>query len=893
VHSTDQLNAALGGQYTIERHLGEGGMATVYLARDLKHRRRVALKVLKPDLGAVVGPERFLSEIQVTANLQHPNLLPLFDSGAADGVLYYVMPYVEGESLRARLHREKQLPVDEAVRLATAIANALDYAHRHGVIHRDLKPENILLQEGQPLVADFGIALAVSNAGGNRITQTGLSLGTPQYMSPEQATGDRVIDARTDIYSLGAVMYEMLTGEPPHMGSTSQAVIARVLTEKPRPVRSSRPAVSEAIEYAVERALEKLPADRWATAREFCEALTGARIVTRSSSSSLPAGRPAGRTVGIREAAAWGLAAVSLAAVALLLLRPRNEPVAAVPQRFEIFAPEGLEFTARGSAAALSLSADGSTLVYSAGGAQQLPALYLRRMDDSRAARLPGTDSGRAPALSPDGAELLFIGGLLGGTPSLRHVATRGGSPRVIYDSTNNAPVAWGDTNQLVMTHGNRLVMGSLDGSPRSTIVTADSARGHTAYVFPSLLPDGKAALVSIRRRGAGNDSTTIGIVDIRGRQVTDLGIIGLFPRYSGTGHLLFTTPDGWLYAAPFDARKRRVTGRPFRVADGVRVGSGGAAAYTVARNGTIAYLPGEIDLADRVLVAVSRTGSVRALGLPPGLYAGPRVSPDGSQIALAVPTTAGPSFRNPDIWRFDTASKAMVRVTTDSSSLRPAWSRDGERIVFAKRDPIDTIIWSRPLYRSGAATPLFRARQRIADFALGNPGGYGIIKLESGNNASNDLWIVHMDSLDAPRPFLAEPYGETTPSISPDGTLLAYAANRTGRYEVYLRPLSEGAADVQVSVSGGTEPVWSRTGDELFYRGADRMMAAAIARTPRLAVTRRDTLFQDTFGRYSGQTTNYDISPNGEFVMLEAVRTSAAGQPIIVLMNWHLRARR
>src|SRR5262245_35445470 len=191
--TTDQLNAALDGRYAIERLVGDGGMATVYLARDVRHNRKVALKVLKPDLGAVVGVDRFLSEIEVTANLQHPNLLPLFDSGAADGLLFYVMPYVEGESLRARLEREKQLPVDEAVRIATAVAGALDYAHRRGVIHRDLKPENILLHEGQPLVADFGIALAVSNAGGNRITQTGLSLGTPQYMSPEQATGDRVI----------------------------------------------------------------------------------------------------------------------------------------------------------------------------------------------------------------------------------------------------------------------------------------------------------------------------------------------------------------------------------------------------------------------------------------------------------------------------------------------------------------------------------------------------------------------------------------------------------------------------------------------------------------------------------------------------------------------------
>ena len=248
----------------------------------LKHDRRVALKVLDPELGAVLGAERFLAEIKVTANLQHPNLLPLFDSGEADGLLFYVMPFVEGESLRARLDRERQLPVDEAVRIAAAVASALDYAHRHGVIHRDLKPENILLHEGQPLVADFGIALAVSNAGGARVTQTGLSLGTPQYMSPEQATGDRGIDGRTDIYSLGAVLYEMLTGEPPHTGTTAQAIIARVLTETPRSVRAQRSSVPEHVENAIDRALAKLPADRWSRAQEFADALTGKSDVSSS-----------------------------------------------------------------------------------------------------------------------------------------------------------------------------------------------------------------------------------------------------------------------------------------------------------------------------------------------------------------------------------------------------------------------------------------------------------------------------------------------------------------------------------------------------------------------------------------------------------------------------------
>ena len=213
-----RLSAALADKYRIERELGAGGMATVYLAQDLKHDRKVALKVLRPELAAVIGAERFLSEIKTTANLQHPHILPLFDSGEADSFLFYVMPYVEGETVRDRISREKQLPVADAVRITTEVAAALDYAHRHGVIHRDIKPENILLHDGSALVADFGIALAASKAGGTRMTETGMSLGTPHYMSPEQAMGEREITARTDVYALGCVAYEMLMGEPPFTG---------------------------------------------------------------------------------------------------------------------------------------------------------------------------------------------------------------------------------------------------------------------------------------------------------------------------------------------------------------------------------------------------------------------------------------------------------------------------------------------------------------------------------------------------------------------------------------------------------------------------------------------------------------------------------------------------
>jgi serine/threonine-protein kinase len=305
------IAAALADRYRIERELGQGGMATVYLAQDLKHDRKVAVKVLKPELAAVLGAERFLAEIKVTANLQHPNLLPLFDSGAADGFLYYVMPYVEGETLRSRLDRESQLPVDETIRLVTLMAGALDYAHGRGVIHRDLKPENILLQAGQPVIADFGIALAVAQAGGSRVTETGLSLGTPHYMSPEQAAGERDLDARSDQYALGAVAYEMLSGEPPHTGPTAQAIIARLMTEKPRSLRATRPNISPTLDAAVQRALAKAPADRFRSCGEF------ARVASDTSGAAAPVSAPSsvlrGRTLLVIGVAVLLLAAIGYA----------------------------------------------------------------------------------------------------------------------------------------------------------------------------------------------------------------------------------------------------------------------------------------------------------------------------------------------------------------------------------------------------------------------------------------------------------------------------------------------------------------------------------------------------------------------------------------------------
>ena len=429
-NAVPRLAAALATRYRLEREIGQGGMATVYLARDLRHERNVAVKVLKPELAAVLGAERFVVEIRTTAALQHPHILPLFDSGSADGFLYYVMPFVEGESLRARVDRETQLGVEEAIRLTTDVADALDYAHRQGVVHRDVKPENILLHDGRPVVADFGIALAVSAAAGGRMTETGLSLGTPHYMSPEQATADRDITGRSDIYSLASVLYEMLTGDPPHTGASAQQIIMRIITEPVEPVTKRRKSVPPNVAAAVSKALEKIPADRFATAREFSQALRNpafagdATVATTAPAAASNRARwlappfVVAASVAIIALAGWGLTAARASRAASALLPPLVQ--------VELPLPDSLAVTAFGTAATLALSRDGGVLVFQGQRGGEQPALRIRRLGDPEVHRVRGTEQARGPSLSPDGKEVLFTQIDRGTT--LRSVPCREGS---------------------------------------------------------------------------------------------------------------------------------------------------------------------------------------------------------------------------------------------------------------------------------------------------------------------------------------------------------------------------------------------------------------------------------------------------------------------------------
>src|SRR5213594_2585999 len=399
------LSAALVGQYRIDRELGQGGMATVYLAHDLKHERKAAIKVLRPELAQALGAERFLREIAIAARLNHPHILALHDSGEAGGLLFYVMPFVEGESLRDRLNREQQLPVDEAVRIAQQVASALSYAHSHDLVHRDIKPENILLAGDEVVVADFGIARAITAAGGEQLTSTGIAVGTPAYMSPEQGSGQPQLDGRSDVFSLGCVLYEMLAGAPPFTGPTAQAIMARRLTDPVPPLRTVRETVPESVEQAIGKALAKVPADRFPTATQFAEALEHPAAQHRPVS---------------RRVARWAVAAavmLALAAVLVLRVRPggpvRFDPNLIAVAPFDVRGA-GLGSWSEGLVEYLSRSLDG------AGELQTVsPSVFLRRWNGR-------ADPASAGALGRrTGAGLVVFGALVQGAgDSIRLRAT-------------------------------------------------------------------------------------------------------------------------------------------------------------------------------------------------------------------------------------------------------------------------------------------------------------------------------------------------------------------------------------------------------------------------------------------------------------------------------------
>ena len=868
---TERLTAALADRYRIERELGQGGMATVYLAEDLKHDRKVAIKILKPELAAVLGAERFVQEIKTTAALSHPHILPLFDSGDAGGFLYYVMPYLEGETIRDKLNRETQLGVEEAVRITTEVADALDYAHRNGVIHRDIKPENILLHDGRPMVMDFGIALALSAAAGGRMTETGLSLGTPHYMSPEQATAEKDLTSRSDIYSLGSVLYEMLTGEPPHMGNSAQAIILKIVTEDAAPVTKLRKSVPTNVAAAVARALERLPADRFESAQAFADALTNpAFTITGAASTVRSAGLPARRS---RIASAVALTTVAALAIWGWLRHPPTVPEEAVRFIVPLAADQGLPETVYGPR--IAISRDGRRLAF-VGASPVERQLYVRELNEPEPRALPGTEGAYDPAFSPDGRWIAFVTGskLAKIDLTTNHVATLAVLPGAseLVDG-----VAWGDDDTLLIIQDRALRIPSSGGEVRElhlaeTAQDTSSARPH--FFWPDILPGGEDAIVN-----ANDGGTKLELLSLRSGERTVLLEGNYVARYAPPGHLMIQSGDQAVSAVPFDVARGQITGSPVTLLPSVARRAGGSGDFDVSATGVLAFVAAGAPR--RTVVLVDRKGQETTLIARPGAYQDPKVGPDGKLVAFAEA-----SGDRSDIWLYDLARTTTTRLTFESDNFYPTWSPDGKRVAFTSRRSGPADIFSVAADGSGGIATLYRS-PRLSFPGSFTPDGRTLLFRQTRPSTGFDILALDLaDSASEARPVLQAPFNETAPALSPDGRLLAYVSDETGRNEIYLRRYPSGEGRWAVSIDGGSEPVWRRDGRELFFRNGTGLYAVTIefdaGAAPRIGHV--VLLFQGPYAR-NGRWAEYDAMPDGNhFVM---VRNDATSVQLQVATRW------
>ena len=888
-----RLNAALEGRYAIERELGEGGMATVYLADDLKHERKVALKVLKPELAAVVGAERFLAEIKTTANLTHPHILPLHDSGEADGFLFYVMPHIEGESLRERIDREKQLGVDDALAITQKVAGALDYAHGHGVVHRDIKPGNILLSEqGEPLVADFGIALAVAQAGAGRITETGLSLGTPHYMSPEQATGDRDVDPRSDVYALGCVLYEMLAGQPPFSATTAQAVLVKILTADAPSITSERRTVPPHVGHALARALEKLPADRFTSAAEFAAALADESFTYKARArTSITASTP--DPVATQAPATmpgpwkrltmvgWSAAAVLALAFAWSLLRP--EPPQPVSR--QVVSTEGWAGLGVPLGRYAAIAPDGSSMILPVGSSESDLQLALKMLGSTEITPIPGTEGARDVVYSPDGEWIAYSGG---GDLFKRPLV--GGSPvRIAEDAPTTSGVvglAWFDDGTILYEQFNpsesrvrRLVRISEDGGEPLEVVFG--LEEEVAIVWVHGLPGARGALVvACPGTTCPAEQTQLHIVDLQ-----DLSSEIVFEQvlrawYAPTGHIVYVRSDGAVLVQPFDLAALELTGSAIPLFEGVR-GSGPVTSQlpdmVLGADGTLLYVEGlavEGGGAGQRLLVVDLEGNEEALPLAPRPIRIVSWAPDGRSVAYSF--AAGPGTPH-DIYTYNvTLGTTPRQLTFEGANQNGVFSPDGTRIAFNSgregTDGYDLFVKTLDDDVPARSIITLERNQEVTQWPSDT-----LLVFESGGAPGNrDLWMLNLSNPDSARPeaYLSSEASLRRIVVSRDGTLAAYRSNETGRNEVYIRSFPDPGERTPVSQGGGVDPRWSPDGNTVYYwriesPGVWTFMAARIQRQPTPVVLSTDSLFTREY-------VAYDLHPEGDRLVAAQTVTAA-----------------
>ncbi|HEV8600575.1 MAG TPA: protein kinase [Gemmatimonadales bacterium] len=791
------------------------------------------------------------------------------------------MPYVEGESLRDKLVREKQLGIEGAVAIARAVAAALEFAHRHGVVHRDIKPENVLLQAGQALVADFGIALAVSQAGGSRMTETGMSLGTPHYMSPEQATGDRTLDARSDIYALGCITYEMLAGEPPYLGNTAQAIVAKILTETPTPVRKRRESVPRHVEAAIQMALAKLPADRFATAAEFGAALVNPGFTLSGTMAQAGAAPSDGRWKR-RAQVGFGVAGLLAAATGYLLLR-RPAPHEAPVIRVSMLLPRGEELRS-GPYLRFAISPDGRALAYISSSGGTTSRLLLRILDQLHATPIPETQRPQTPFFSPDGKSLAFYAGSTEPI-TLKVVSLTGAPPATVLDSglTGGVGGDWGADGYLYVSAVSGLARVPASGGPAEPLTKLDRAAGDIYHGWPQLLPTRDGVVFTVIR---GNNRE-IAVLDLKTRAVRVL-LAGTMPRYLPTGHLVYLRNDGTLLAVRFDPARRQVTGAPVAVVEGMAVRTYGVGDYVISSQGTLVYSGGGAGGGGvEFLNWVTRDGKPTQVDSSwTSDFITHALSPDGKRLVVSM-VSEGPR----DLWIKELDRGPLTRFTFEGqTNQRPTWSPDGNSITFISDRSGTSQLYRQPAGGSGTAellTPKHEQRP-IAEGFWSPDGKWLIYRTESSSGGSGDIMGFRPGIDTMPVPLVATRFAETAPGLSPDGKWLAYTSLESNQTDVFVRPFPKvDDGKWQVSVGGGREPVWAHNGHELFYKSNDdQMMVASLDLERGFGVRDRKQLFSTGDFDNDPEHARYNLSPDDQRFIMSRRGTGSGGE-IVLVLHW------
>ena len=881
--SPERVEHILGDRYTVTRELGAGGTSIVFLAHDHVRGHPVAVKVLRPELSVAVVAARFLREIDIGQRLAHPNVLPIYDYGSADGELYCVMPVVEGETLRQRLAREKQLSIEETLRIARAVAEALDYAHGLDVIHRDIKPANILLDRNRVIVADFGMARAMTAAASGDLTETGLVLGTAAYMSPEQANAERTLDGRSDVYSLACVVYEMLAGEPPFTGPTQQAIIARHSQEPPRSLRIIRPAVRASVQRAVEKALAKVPADRFATAGEFLDALEGSTPV-----SALGSRKNISLTVG--NAIPWGAAGVAglVALVAGTAWWRAARVPPPTPVRFTIDVPAGEAM----SNAAIALSRDGRSVAFRTSGLRG--QLYLRRLDQLEPVAHPKATGAYDLHFSPDGTSLLYTSG--GGPTTVPTDSSEVNTePKRLWSPSGNgwAGVGWMNSSNVLHIFADTLWRVPLDsGRPRQALAAMDATVDAT-WRQPVMLSDGKTVAIRVTLRSAtspNNDRLALVSIDGGARTLLDLESKGVLGYIDGV--LIFASVDGRLMGVRFDLAQRRPLGAPVELVNAVDIEPSTGPLASVSDNGTLAYL---VSTPRSLTQIADERGTVIQEISDSRLYYQTVWSPDGERIALYMVEKS-----QQYVGVYDVKNGSLTVLPGTTGAFYPIWTPDGSRIAFTG--------WA-PRMRTGGRAMWVVPDGRSRPEPIPGTSSFGPTIVRSEFSPDGSYVVVRQELLpgqprDKPRAFAipltgGQPFaiihgapGPDNPEISPNGKWIAYttvdSAGQPAR--VYLEPFPSGSWRVRVSAELGIQPRWSRDGRTLFYFSRGKVRRATLdtsGAVPR--VLRTDSLFYDpTFTERP--IRSWDVHPDGKRFVL--ARSVGGGTKLVVVENWMTEVR-